>query len=197
MEIVSDINHIASLGDHCAVHVKVIMDIHAAPVQGKIRDSYWKLNTAILTDEEFLPSFQRFWLEAVSQVQEYVDIATWWDEYAKPRIKDFCFIFSVKRKERREQTKLFLSSYLKILLEKKEWEEIGRIKEKLRLMLQEDATGFLVRSRYNQNLEEEQASLFHASKEVSNRKNTITKLKVSDQIVNDTGVIESEVTQFF
>ena len=95
-------------------------------------------------------------------------------------------VFSIKRKERREQTKLFLSSYLKILLEKKDWEEIGRVKEKLRLMLQEDATGFIVRSRYNQNLEEEQASLFHASKEVSNRKNNITKLKVSDQIVTDT-----------
>ena len=42
VENVSDVNHIASLGDHCAVHVKINMDISAAPIQDKFRNSYWK-----------------------------------------------------------------------------------------------------------------------------------------------------------
>ena len=45
-------------------------------------------------------------------------------------------------------------------------------------MLQEDSMGYKVRSRFNQNAEDEKASLYHAAKELSNQKNNVSSLKL-------------------
>ena len=55
---------------------------------------------------------------------------------------------------RRNHTKKFLLSYLKIALDRKDWQEVGRVKTELDIMLRSDAMEFVVRSRYKQNAEE-------------------------------------------
>ena len=65
------------------------------------------------------------------------------------------------------------------------------------MMLREDVMGFVVRSRFGQNVEEERASLFHASREFKNGKNSITKLKVNGQVIENPSIIDTEVTSFF
>ena len=57
--------------------------------------------------------------------------------------------------------------------------------------------GVVIRSRFNQNVEEENASLFHAGREFKNAKNDINKLKVGNSIVEDPVTTEKEVTSFF
>ena len=84
-----------------------------------------------------------------------------------------------------------------MVLDARDWEEITRIKTKIKTMLQEDSMGYIVRSRYDQNTKDEIASLYHASKEYKNRKNDILKLKVGNQTVTDRKVIEREVVNFF
>jgi len=93
------IEHIASLSDHCAVNMKINVNVKAMLVQNDIRSSYWKLNVAILNDEDFLPSFKAFWARVLSTCQHFNDIADWRDEVGKPEIKDFCVSFSMRRKE--------------------------------------------------------------------------------------------------
>ena len=66
---------------------------------------------------------------------EFLDIAKWWDKLTKPEIRDFCIGFSKQRKLRRDHTKRFLLSYLKIALEKKDWSEVGRVKSELDISL--------------------------------------------------------------
>ena len=74
---------------------------------------------------------------------------------------------------------------------------MARVKSDLDLMLRSDAMGFVVRSRYKQNAEEEKASLFHAAKESKNISNNISKLKIGGQVVSDNSLIEEEVVGFF
>ena len=66
-----------------------------------------------------------------------------------------------------------------------DWEEVARVREKLNQMLLEDAVGFVVRSRFHQNAEEEKASLFHAGREFKNSKIKITSLTSLGQILTD------------
>ena len=61
----------------------------------------------------------------------------------------------------------------------------------------QDIMGFVIRSRHNQNSEEEKASLFHAAREVKNSKNNIEALKVDGAVVKDNSLIEKTVTSFF
>ena len=71
------------------------------------------------------------------------------------------------------------------------------VKEKLNNMLREDAMGLVVCSRFQQNAEEERASLFHAAKEVNNSNKRITSLNISGNISENENEIEKEVIRFF
>ena len=65
-------------------------------------------------------------------------------------------------------------------------------------MLQEDAFGYVVRSRFQNNVSDEVASLFHANKEIKNAtKNNISSLKINGVVSENKEIIEREVTHFF
>ena len=194
---VSDILHIASLSDHCGVQMSIRLDVDLAYLPRTERRTYWKLNTSILEEEEFLPNFGKLW-ERISVTRgQFEDIAEWWDKVAKPEIKDFCIGFSVHRKKQRDDTKKFLLSYLKLVLFKKNWHEVARVKELLYTMLKADALGVVIRSRFKQNSEDEKASLYHAAREVKNDKNNVHALKVDGIVIRDKVKIEEEVLKFF
>ena len=59
-------------------------------------------------DESFLPTFKVFWGDIILSIDQFYDIGEWWDLFAKPRIKEFCIMFSVNRRKNRNQTKQFL-----------------------------------------------------------------------------------------
>ena len=130
-----------------------------SPPPRSSRRTYWKINCSILREECFLPSFVSFWKKIVQSQQQYGDIAEWWDIVAKSEIRDFCIGFSVQRNIQRSNNRKFLFSYLKVALNDKNWDEVALVKEKLGTMLNEDAMGVIVRSRFKQNAEEERASL--------------------------------------
>ena len=194
---VNAIDHIASLSDHFAVKIRVCLQLGNKINQLKKRFTYWKLNNAILQDENFLPSFKSVWDNILTYSTDFLDIAEWWDLMAKPKIKEFCIAFSIDRKRRRNDHKKFLLSYLKIALNHKNWEEVMRIRNELDVMLKSDLMGIVVRSRYKQNAEMERASLFHACKEGKNSVNNIEALKTDGHVIKDHVQIEKEVLGFF
>ena len=164
-----EVSHIASLSDHCGTLMELRLgNISWSVQQPRGRQTYWKLNTSILREEEFLEDFGRLWSWLQQSKSDFIDIADWWDLLAKPNIKEFCILFSKRRSVRRNDTKKFLLSYLKICLGAKDWNEVARVKSKIDKMLKEDSMGFKVRSRFKQNLENESASLFHANREAKN-----------------------------
>ena len=137
-----NICHLASLSDHCAVFLQIEIDaINFSAGMNVGRNTYWKLNTSILNDEEFLPSFSSFWSQITKSQAHSIDIAEWWDKQAKPAVKQFCISFSQHRKSKRRDKVRFLLSYLKIVLKEKNWCEVARTKEdlkNLKLMYTED-----------------------------------------------------------
>ena len=62
---------------------------------------------------------------------------------------------------------------------REEWDLGSILKEKLLKILKYEAHGVVIRSRYQQNSEEERASLFHQGKEVKmSMKRKLNKLKL-------------------
>ena len=197
VEGISGIQHVASLSDHCGVQMSLWLNVNHVYLPRNSRRTYWKLNTSILNDEEFLPSFVALWSEISKTKDQFEDCAEWWDKWAKPEIKDFCIGFSIHRKRRRDDTKKYLFSFLKAALVRKNWDEVARVREELNTMLLADAMGVVVRSRFQQNVECEKASLYHAAREAKNDKNNLGKLKINGVVVSDKKKIEEEVVKFF
>ena len=105
---VVQVEHIASLSDHCGIVMELeLQDVTTTRIRKKVRETYWKLNAAILRDEEFLGNFADFWNRLQSLKPRYSDIADWWDLAAKPNIKEFCILFSTRRSNRMKDTKKF------------------------------------------------------------------------------------------
>ena len=194
---VTAVSHVASLSDHCGVKMSMRLNIEHVSLPKTLRQTYWKLNNSILEEENFLSSFIIFWRRILKSKNMFSDVAEWWDKCAKPEIKDFCIGYSVNRKVQRNQTKHYLLSYLKLVLADKDWGEVARVKGKLDSLLKADALGVVVRSRFQQNSENERASLFHAAREYKNNRNNISSLKIGGKIVKDEKIIETEVLNFF
>ena len=193
LESLSVVRHVASLSDHCGVLMEIELNVDLLSIPKLKRRTYWKLNTSILEEKEFLTGFAAFWVRISKSKESFSDIAEWWDKFAKPEIRDFCVGFSFQRKMQREHTKKFLFSYLKLALIDKNWEEVARIREKLDVMLKADTMGVVVRSRFKQNAEHDKASLYHAAREARNDKSNITKLKVGKDVIDDRLTIEEIV----
>ena len=59
----------------------------------------------------------------------------------------------------RNDTKKYLFSYLNVVLRKREWKEVDRVRQEITEILQHEAMGFIVRSRYRENSETEVATV--------------------------------------
>ena len=191
------VDHIPSLSDHLGVTLKICLDINVIRFRRKRNFSFWKINNQILEDDEFLPSFKALWSFLVVSIDNYNDIADWWDLYVKPQIKEFCIQFSSYRRDKRDQTKQLWLCLLKLMREKNNWVEAIKIKEKLNKMLLEDLMGVKVRSKHGCDLEIEKASLFHAAREQKNFSKVNAGLKIDNKVVTDKNIIETEVINFF
>ena len=189
--------HLASLSDHCAAFLDLQINFINDYCKKFQHNSYWKLNTSILHDPDFLPTFSGFWSEILKSQNGFHDIADWWNDAAKPSIKQFCICYSRHYQSTQRDTIKFLLSMLKTVLAAGNRKEVTRIKEELKIIHLKRSYGLVIRSRFNQNAEEERASLYHAAKEATNDKNNISSLKINGAVVKDQGVIEDTVTSFF
>ena len=100
-----------------------------------------------------------------------------------------------------------MKSQLYVLLDKAltslNWEEVAYLRERIKGILKQETMGFMVRSRQGENAEEEQASLFHAARELkTGGRSDVSTIKVKDNQGNlvdlsDPGQIELEITKFF
>ena len=57
--------------------------------------------------------------------------------------------------------------------------------------------GLVIRSKCQQNAEEEKASIYHAARKARNERNNISALKIDGSIVKDRVQIENTVISFF
>jgi hypothetical protein len=129
----------------------------------------------------------------------------WW-EYAKSAIAQFCKNVSIQLARERRATKNFLLTSLKLATRREDWGRVASLKERVRVILMQEVQGIVVRSRYQQNVEEERGTLFHLNKEVKmSQKRKLSKLKLRDEdgsfdskrITEDENEMAGECLAFF
>lgn len=126
---------------------------------------YWKLNTKVVTNDNFLPNFLEVWEVLLAREGMYENVADWWDECAKPGLADFCKRFSSMVSSGRKSTKRLLLVWLNIAMRDGDWKAVTVIRRKINKFLQEDSMEFIVRSKHKQVVEEERGSSYHANRE--------------------------------
>ena len=97
-----NVQHFPSLSDHFGVKIRISLEVSPIFIKKDFISSYWKLNCAILEENDFLPSFKAFWNTISKCTSSFSDIADWWDFHAKPSIREFCIAFSQDRMKRKK-----------------------------------------------------------------------------------------------
>jgi len=188
--------HQATLSDHRAIVVK-LKRIYSPPIQRK-ESPYWKLNVSILNHRDFIPGFVNVWGKLLTQEISFPSTDIWWETLVKPELKRFLIQFSSMRSKERRSQKSFLFAGLDKELASGNFNEVNNIRVKLKSMISEDAIGYIVRSRYQRQAEEERSTLYHINQEVKHGKsNNLSKMMVNGMETEDRGIVEGEVLGFF
>ena len=136
--------HKAGISDHC--RVEVVFNIATGQARRRSHHAgFWKLNTSLLDNEDFHVQFNVLYQRLSSLMDEYDNIAQWWELLTKPSIAKFCKDFSYQLAQERKATKHFLSTSLKIKIQQESWSEVATIKEKLRKILVYESMGLVIR----------------------------------------------------
>ena len=168
MPYILSVQHLPqAYSDHCIVEMKInVPDLQRLQTPTKSpRFSYWKMNTGII-DDDFNENFEIIYNKAREYIVDYEDIADWWDNKCKPMIIHFCKMYSISLARERKCTKNFLYIQLKNALNNGPFPEVLRIKEDLNKILLFEANGIKIRSKHQEELEVEKASLFHMNREI-------------------------------
>ena len=172
-----EVTHNPGLSNHWSVCVKLELLVNRLQLPPKAPSAYWKLNSSILNHESFLLQFTRLFQQLEEEIQDFSDEAEWWDYCAKPASTSFCKSFSASLARQRKTFNKFLFALLRHATTKENWELVAKTKEKINVIVKQEAFGLVVRFCDSQNAEEEAASIYHLNKV---RKGTLEKLKVAE-----------------
>ena len=196
--------HQGFTSDHRAV-VFVLRGANEKPPVNYTK-SYWKLNSAVLHDEHFKNNINYEMERLRERKSEFSSITEWFDIIFKPGMKRFLIKCSSARKRTRADTAKWWAYCLNKALDQNDWAEVARLRAHLHKQYQEDALGLVVRSRHQERVEEEVASLYHLNREVKKGKESrLDKLArlVGDppnqerEEITEEGEVEKEAVTFF
>ena len=106
--------------------------------------------------------------------------------------------FSQLKSALNQSTFQLLTRNLEQALREKDWSTVTYLKDRLKELIHQKLQGFMIRSGCSHQDEEDQATLFHAKKEMKRRKGSgLTEMKIGDQVVTDSGRIKLEVDQYY
>ena len=196
LNLLTNCEHQAGLYDHKMLKFTLDIDINPLPTHRNF--SYWKLNTQILNHPDFLDNFRKTWDILYTKVNNYTSVDLWWENFAKPQIKEFLIRFSKMRRYSRKGTKRFLFIALDMALNDGDFIKANSIKVKLKKMIMEDNQAIIIRSRLRESAEEERGSLYHAARELKRgEESSLEQMMVGGNPTNDKAEIETEVLSFF
>ena len=160
---------------------------------------YWKFNSSLLQEKDFLPAFQEMWrpVEA-SQVNYQSGPGAWWEELAKPAISGFCRSFSRLVAGRRAATRRFFARALELALEGADWAAAEACREKMAAIDAKVAAGLAVRSGQPA-AEGEVPGLFHAAMEGRHGPSPglLAVKTAAGNVVREENEVEQEILGFF
>ena len=190
------VSHVVSLSDHDAVIASLRLAVGPVCMEKRMRP-YWKLNVAMLGEEDFLAGVKRLVSKLLLEREEFGDIVEWWEHCVKAELRLWCRMYGARRARMRRDTVGFLYSLLSLAVEQGDWTEVGRLRMELKKFVLEDMMGVVVRGRTMDMAQEEMASLNHVNRERKAGKNNIGELRVDGVVSRDPAKIEEAVLGFF
>ena len=144
---------------------------------------YWKFNTQLLRDDEYVKIFKDFWAFWTTKKGGYPDLQTWWD-IGKIRIKQISIEYSTNRARRRKRERTEITSQIEALQSQGDYEvsALNRLKERLKQYEKELAEKICVRTKIDKLEEEEKPTHFF----YKNLKKRQQKTNFSEVYTNDT-----------
>ena len=192
------VEHRPGLSDHLMTVMRMEIRVAKRARKSKLESAYWKLNAEVLEDPHFDKNFIKLWKEVLEKETDYADVAIWWEELAKPRIRKCLQELSAVRARVRRDTKAMLLVYLEGALKDGDWRMVAHCRGRLKEMMMRDNMGFVIRSREKENAECEMASLYHLNRETKKgQSNNMAKLKIDGVEVENRAQVEEEAVQFF
>ena len=93
---------------------------------------YWKFNSSLLKEKDFLPTFTDMWQQVAAAVITFpAGPSEWWEQLAKPSNSDFCKQFSRLVAGRRAVTRRFFTRALELALEAADWTVVAACRKRL------------------------------------------------------------------
>ncbi len=161
--------------------------------------SYWKLNSALLREPTFLPSFLATWDPVLaSKPPPGPGVDGWWEVTAKPAIVAFCQNFSKQRAKARFELRRFLTHCLERALDRRDWTEISACKRRIQDLDDWRMAGAAVRTHLPL-VPGEQAGVLHAAAEGRLGPTPgLTSVKdATGRVLTSEDEVQAEVLSFF
>jgi len=179
-----------TLSDHEAIGM--VVELPTTLVRVVRPRASWKLNNSILQDQDVQSR-----VEQMIEADNLMNHPEQW-ESTKEGIIGVLKDFSQLKSSLNQGTVQFLTWNLEQALGEKDWPIVTYLKDRLKRLINQKLQGFMVRSGCSQQDEEDQATLFHAKKEMVRREGSVlTDMKIGDQVVSDPGRIKLEVDQYY
>ena len=199
---ISEINKLAvNFSEHQCVHVSI-----SVPSQNPIRTSsnrQWKLNTAVLEEEEYKQKIQQFLIYSQLSKGYETDVTIWWEKKAKPGFKKISQDYSKKRAEVLRSTNTFYQECLQELIQEpftsdEKWFELREMQKKAAAWEENKLRGHAIRARTDWATTEEPATAYHLNREKKRgTDNSINKLLINKESTTDTDTIRQTIEQHF
>ena len=189
------VTHPPSLSDHSALYVQLagVLQVAQPP---PIPTTYWKLNTSLLKEEDFLPAFTAMWMALEAARPGGACPATWWEETAKPACRAFCINFSRMVAHRRRELANLLLAGLQVALLANDWPAVTALKSRLHRLASYRLAGRAVRAGMARG-PETAATVFQIAAEAA--KPPVGPLHVSagGQVLTEPAEVEEEIHNYF
>ena len=192
--------YIPTTSDHHAFLLKLDKTGLSLPdPQRSSASFYWKFNSSLLKEKDFLPTFTDMWQQVAAAVITFpAGPSEWWEQLAKPSISDFCKQFSRLEAGCRAATRRFFTRALELALEAADWTAVAACRKRLSDMDAQAAAGLAVRSGQPA-AEEEVPGLFHAAAEGRHGPSPglMAVRTAAGQVLRDQEDVQQEILTYF
>ena len=178
-----NVTHI-SFSDHSAVDMTIKL-----PNLPKIGKYYWKLNIALLEDENIKEQFQLEWDKIRLNLNKYDTVNDWWELYGKVQIRNFFIERGKEKNQQRYGLLQYLEFKLNRLYEKlnrsgqMNYSEVKELKDRINSIKTEILEGVKIRSRIQEQVEGEKVSAYLIGRQSTIKsKKLMTSIKVEDNV---------------
>jgi len=183
---------------------RAVSSTFSLPDAVDIGPSFWKLNTSLLTNDEYREAVESFWSSWKLRRDGFDDIRLWWD-VGKIRLRELSIKFSKQVARESRQARQDLASELLELKRQQDsglnpsLQRIREVEEALRTLEIETARGALIRSRAKWVEEGETSSSYFLRMEKSNglRRHITAIRDLSDQTRTTTPEILDAWREFY